>query len=45
MDTYDGEFIRLNDLEGDKEKIDSKMDELNGKINDLMSDLNIGFKH
>ena len=45
VDTYDGEFIRLNDLKGDKEKIDSKMDELNGKINDLMSDLNIGFKH
>ena len=43
VDTYDGDFIRLKDLKGDREKIDSKMDELNGKINDLMNDLNINF--
>ena len=40
VDTYDGEFIRLNDLKSDKKKIDEKMDSLNERIDELMGDLN-----
>ena len=40
VDTYDGEFIRLNDLKSDKKKIDEKMDSLNERIDELLGDLN-----
>lgn len=40
VDTYDGEFIRLNDLKSDKKKIDEKMDRLNERIDALLDDLN-----
>ena len=40
VDTYDGEFIRLNDLKSEKEKIDEKMDSLNERIDALLDDLN-----
>ena len=40
VDTYDGEFIRLNDLKSEKKKIDEKMDSLNERIDALLDDLN-----
>lgn len=40
VDTYEGEFVRLEDLESRKRDIDSKMDELSEKISFMMDDLN-----
>ena len=40
VDTYEGEFVRLEDLESRKREIDSKMDELSEKISFMMDDLN-----
>ena len=42
VDTYDGEFIRIRDLKGNKEDIDRKMDYLNKKIAMMMDELDIG---
>ena len=41
VDTYEGEFIDLNNLAADKKEIDEKMSDLNKKINKLMDDLDI----
>ena len=41
VDTYEGKFIRLEDLESRKRDIDSKMDELSDKISFMMDDLNL----
>ena len=43
VDTYDGKFIRLEDLSSKKEKIDAKMDELNKKIDMMMDELGFRF--
>ena len=40
VDTYEGEFVHLEDLESRKRDIDSKMDELSEKISFMMDDLN-----
>ena len=41
VDTYEGVFIRLEDLASTKEEIDSKMGELNKKIGMMMDELDI----
>ena len=41
VDTYEGDFINLNELKEDKINIDSKMIELNKKIEKLMNELDI----
>ena len=41
VDTFEGDFITLKDLEDDKRKIDAKRRELSDKINMMMSELNI----
>ena len=41
VDTFGGEFINLDDLKEEKIIIDSKINELNKKIEKLMSELNI----
>ena len=43
VDTYEGEFVRLDDLKNDKKEIDLKMNQLNKKIEKLMDDLGIKF--
>ena len=43
VDTYEGEFVRLDDLKNDKKEIDLKMNQLNKKIEKLMDDLDIKF--
>ena len=41
VDTYEGEFIDLKDLDKDKKEIDKKMDHLSKEINKLLDDLDI----
>lgn len=41
VDTFEGEFIHLKDLEYEKEKIDNELDELTQKIDKMMRDLNL----
>ena len=43
VDTFEGEFIQLNDLANEKEEITSKIKELNKKIDEMMEDLDIKF--
>lgn len=43
VDTFEGEFIQLNDLANEKEEITSKIKELNEKIDEMMEDLDIKF--
>ena len=41
VDTYEGEFIDLNDIRKDKKVIDKKMNSLNRQISKLIDDLDI----
>lgn len=41
VDTYEGKFIRLEDLESRKKQIDVKMDDLSKKISFMMDDLEL----
>lgn len=41
VDTYEGKFIRLEDLESRKKQIDVKMDDLSKKIDFMMDDLKL----
>lgn len=43
VDTFEGEFISLDEVMVEKQEIDSKIDELNLKIEKMMDDLNIRF--
>ena len=43
VDTFEGEFISLDDLVAEKKDIDSNIDELNLKIGKMMDELNIRF--
>lgn len=43
VDTFEGEFIRLEDLKNEKEEITSKIKVLNKKIDMMMDELNIKF--
>ena len=43
VDTFEGEFISLDDLVTEKQDIDSNIDELNLKIGKMMDELNIRF--
>lgn len=43
VDTFEGEFIRLDDLVKEKQDIDSNIVELNLKIGKMMDELNIRF--
>ena len=42
VDTYEGVFVRLNDLGREKEKIDENLERLNKKIDMMMDELDIG---
>ncbi len=44
VDTFDGEFISLDDLVAEKQEIDSKINELDLKIEKMMDELGIRFK-
>ena len=41
VDTYEGKFIRLEDLESRKDEIDRKIDDLSKKIDFMMDDLDL----
>lgn len=41
VDTFEGEFVHLRDLEHEKEKIDIELDDLTQKIDKMMRDLNL----
>jgi type I restriction enzyme M protein len=43
VDTFEGRFIRLEDLVDEKREIDERLDGLNEKINMMMDELNIRF--
>lgn len=43
VDTFEGDFIRLEDLKNQKEEITSNIEELNKKIDMMMDDLGIDF--
>ena len=43
VDTFEGEFISLDDLKYQKREIDENLDKLNKKIDVMLSDLNIRF--
>ncbi len=43
VDTFEGEFITLEELVGEKREIESNIHELNLKIEKMMDDLNINF--
>ncbi len=44
VDTFDGEFISLDDLVAEKQEIDSNINELDIKIEKMMDELGIRFK-
>lgn len=44
VDTFEGEFISLDDLMIEKQEIDSNIDRLNSKIEKMMGELNIRFQ-
>ena len=41
VDTFEGEFIKLNDLRNEKKKLESNLKLLDDKINDMMDDLDL----
>ena len=43
VDTFEGEFITLNDVFVEKQKIDSNINDLDFKIKRMMDELNIRF--
>lgn len=43
VDTFEGEFVELSDLVGEKKDIDANIDKLNSKIKKMMDELNIRF--
>ena len=43
VDTFEGEFISLNDLISQKEEIERNIGDLNLKIKKMMDELNIRF--
>ena len=43
VDTFEGKFIRLDDLSFEKREIDRNINELNVKIKKMMDELNIEF--
>ena len=45
VDTFEGKFITLDEVAGEKEKIDSNLRDLNMKIKRMMDDLDIEFKN
>lgn len=44
VDTFEGEFIKLDDLADEKNQIESNIENLNLKIEKMMNELNIRFK-
>ena len=41
VDTFEGEFVKLEDLKNEKEEITSKIKKLNKKIDMMMDELNL----